>query len=180
MKKENIQLRALTQADLEKTLEWHNQEDIRDTYLGHPFPVNREKEEAWYQKILANDLPLSVFGIETAESKKLIGIVMLKNINLIHREAEFGIYIGDKDEKGKGYSKIASQLALKFAFHNLGLNRVFLKVEMQNAIAAELYKKIGFFQEGVLRKAVFKNNEFRDVLIFSMLKDEFTETKVQD
>ena len=47
MKKENIQLRALTQADLEKTLEWHNQEDIRDTYLGDPFPVNREKEEAF-------------------------------------------------------------------------------------------------------------------------------------
>ena len=174
MKKENIQLRALTQADLDKTLEWHNQEDIRDTYLGHPFPVNREKEEAWYQKVLTSDLPLSVFGIETIDTKKLIGIVLLKNINLINREAEFGIYIGDKVEKGKGYSKVASQLALRFAFYNLGLNRVFLKVEVQNTIATEMYKKIGFVKEGLLRKSVFKNNEFRDVLIFSMLKDEFT------
>ena len=39
-----IQLRALTKSDLENTLKWHNQEDIKSLYMGHPFPVNREIE----------------------------------------------------------------------------------------------------------------------------------------
>ncbi len=40
-----IRLRALTMADLPKTLAWHNQADIVDLYSGHPFPVNLEMEQ---------------------------------------------------------------------------------------------------------------------------------------
>jgi RimJ/RimL family protein N-acetyltransferase len=177
MKNEKLKLRALTRGDIDKTLTWHNQEDIRDTYLGHPFPVNREKEEAWYQKVLTNDLPLSVFGIELIDEHKLIGITALKNINLINREAEFAIYIGDNEERGKGFSKIATKLILEFGFWKLGLNRIFLKVEEQNNVAIKLYNSIGFVSEGVLRKAVFKNNCFRNVMIMSVLKEEFESLK---
>lgn len=173
MKNEKIRLRALTISDLENTLEWNNQEDIRDTYLGHPFPVNKEKEKLWYDKVLTNDLPLTIFGVELIEPKKLIGITALKDVNLINSIAEFAIYIGDKEERGKGYSKQATKLNLQFGFHSLGLNRIFLKVEVQNTIAFELYNSIGFLKEGILRKSVFKNNEFRDVYIMSILKEEF-------
>ena len=37
-----VNLRALTRNDLDKTLKWHNQEDIRELYSGHPFPINKE------------------------------------------------------------------------------------------------------------------------------------------
>jgi RimJ/RimL family protein N-acetyltransferase len=36
-----------------------------------------------------------------------------------------------------------------------------------------LYKKVGFVQEGILRKSIFKNNKFIDMVIMSVLKDEF-------
>jgi hypothetical protein len=47
-----IKLRALTKKDIDLTLKWNNQDDIRELYLGHPFPINREMEEKWYDKIL--------------------------------------------------------------------------------------------------------------------------------
>lgn len=173
MTAEKINLRALTQNDLELTLKWNNQADIRDTYAGHPYPVNREKEQQWYDRVLTTDATLNVFGIELNAEQKLIGLSMLKNVNFINKEAEIAMYIGDAAERGKGYAKEAMIKTLRWGFHQLGLNRIFLKVETQNTTAINLYKKLGFVEEGVLRNCVFKNNEYRSQMILSMLQDEF-------
>ncbi len=170
-----IRLRALTKEDITKTLEWHNQNDIRELYSGHPFPVNREMEEKWYERILTSNIPTTVFGIEKIDDNKLIGITVLKNINLINREAEFAIYIGDKEQRGQGFSFIATRLALKFGFYDLGLNRIFLKVLENNKAAIRLYEKCELVKEGIFRKAVFKNNKFHNEIIMSILKEEFSE-----
>jgi len=169
----NIRLRALTETDKELTLEWNNQKDIKDLYAGHPFPVNKEMETEWYDKITKSNFPTTVFGIELIKEKKLIGISILKNINLIHRKAEFGIYIGDKDERGKGYSKEATLDTLDFGFNQLGLNRTYLIVQKTNKAAIKLYEKTGFKEEGVLRQSAYKNGAFRDELLMSILKEDF-------
>ncbi|MBI9033192.1 MAG: GNAT family N-acetyltransferase [Bacteroidales bacterium] len=169
----NISLRALSRKDIDRTLEWHNQDDIRELYSGHPFPVNIEMEEIWYEKILTSNFPTTVFGVETVDEGKLIGITVLKNINLINREAEFAIYIGDKKQRGKGFSYLATISTLMFGFHKLGLNRIFLKIIENNDAAIRLYEKCKFVKEGVLRKAIFKNNSFHDVIVMSILREEF-------
>lgn len=168
-----IKLRALTSTDIDKTLEWNNEEAISNLYSGHPFPVNLEMEKKWYEKILTSNLPLTVFGIEFIETKTLIGITVLKDINLINRSAEFAIYLGDKEYKGKGLSKEATLATLTFGFHKLGLNRIHLKVLEENEIAIKLYHSTGFLNEGVLRKSVFKNNQYKSEIMMSILKDEF-------
>jgi RimJ/RimL family protein N-acetyltransferase len=168
-----IKLRALTSSDLDKTILWNNQEDISDLYLGHPFPVNPETEKIWYDKILTSNFPTTVFGIEVIENNLLIGLSLLKNINLINRSSEFAIYIGDKEYRNKGLSKEATFDTLSFGFSKLGLNRVYLKVQEGNESAIKLYLSSGFKQEGILRKSVFKNNQFKSEFIMSILKNEF-------
>lgn len=173
MNKERIRLRALTKGDIEKTLFWHQQEDIRDLYLGHPFPVNKEMEELWYNKVLTSNIPTTIFGIEVKESGTLIGLSLIKDINFINRTAELAIYIGEEQMRRKGYSTEATIMTLNFAFNYLGLNRIFLKVLERNNAAIGLYKKIGFTVEGVLRDSVFKNGNFENEVIMSILKREF-------
>jgi len=168
-----IVLRALTKSDIEKTLEWHNQDDIRDLYSGQPFPVNREMEEKWYDKILHSNFPVTVFGIEITNNKKLIGITILKDINLINRNAEFAIYIGDREERGKGYSKEATKKTIEFAFYHIGLKRVTLKVISENKTALKLYENLGFIQEGTLRKSIYKNGKYKDEIVMSILEEEY-------
>lgn len=170
---EIIRLRALEEEDIDITIIWHNQQDIKDLYAGHPFPVNMEQEKKWYEKILTSNFPTTVFGIEKIKDKKLIGITILKDINLVNRVSEFAIYIGDVEERGKGYSSIATLLTLKFGFNDLGLNRIFLKVLEENVAAIELYKKCNFTKEGVLRETIFKNNQFKNEIIMSVMKSEF-------
>jgi len=168
-----IKLRALTKNDIDLTLKWNNQDYIKQLYLGHPFPINREMEEQWYGKILTSNFPTTIFGIELINDKKLIGITALKGINLVNRNAEFAIYIGDKEQRRKGYAFEATVLTLKFGFYDLGLNRMFLKVLENNTSAIRLYEKCKLSKEGILRKAVFKKNEFHNEIIMSILKEEF-------
>jgi len=170
---DRIKLRALNSSDIDKTLNWHNQEDIQDFYAGHPFPVNLAMERKWYEKILISNFPTTVFGLEVIDNKELIGITVLKDIGLINRSAEFAIYLGDKKYRGKGLSKEALSLTIKFAFYKIGLNRVFLKVLEENSAAIKLYQSVGFITEGILRQSVFKNNQFKNEIIMSLLKDEF-------
>jgi diamine N-acetyltransferase len=168
-----IKLRALTLSDSERTLTWHNQEDISYFYSGHPFPVNSEMESKWYDKILTSNLPLSVFGIEYIENNSLIGITILKDINLINRISEFAIFIGDKGYRGKGLSKEATLETLYFGFYKIGLNRIFLKVLEENEPAIRLYHSVGFKREGILRESIFKDNCYKSEIIMAILKKEF-------
>jgi len=172
-----IRLRALTTTDIPKTLEWNNQKEIKQLYADHPFPVNLEMEKEWYEKILRSNFPTTVFGIELDPDEKLIGISILKDINLIHRKAEFAILIGESKERGKGYSEAATIKTLIFGFNNLGLNRIFLHVLKNNKVAIELYNKIGFKQEGELRESCYKEGRFHNEIIMSIL---FSDYKRQD
>lgn len=169
----DIKLRALSMKDLPVTLAWNNADEIKEMYAGHPFPVNEEMEKIWYEKILTSNFPITAFGIEIEKTKELIGLSFLKNINMIHRSAELAIFIGDKKNKGKGYSKSACLQTLTFAFKDLGLNRVWLKVLANNTIALNLYKKLGFIKEGMLRESAYKSGMFIDEIIMSVLSTEF-------
>jgi len=168
-----IKLRALNRTDLEKTLKWHNSKEIRKLYLGHPFPINKEMEERWYDKILTSNIPTTVFGIEHEADQALIGISVLKNINLINRSAEFALYIGDEDYQGKGLAKLATIDTLRFGFDQLNLNRIALNVLQNNEKAIGLYENLGFIQEGELRESIFKNGKIQNEYIFALLKSEF-------
>lgn len=173
----SIRLRALTMSDVPLTLKWHNQPDIVDMYSGHPFPVNEEMERKWYERVLTSNIPTTVFGIETTDGGKLVGITVLKDINFIHRSAETAIYIGDLQARGKGFSIEALQMTLAFAFEHLGLNRVCLKVRSDNLAALKLYRKTGFIEEGTLRQLEYKHGSFHDVVSFSMLRTEYENNK---
>ena len=167
-----IKLRALTSTDVDKTLTWHNAALISDLYLGHPFPVNIEMERKWYDKILTSNFPTTVFGIEYIENKTLIGITLLKDIDMINRSAELAIYIGDTEYKGKGLSKEATQDTFKFGFFKLGLNRISARVLSENKTSITMFEKVGFKTEGIMRQVLYKNNEFKNVLLMSILKQD--------
>lgn len=168
-----IVLRPLTESDIQTTLAWNNQDDIKASYAGHPFPVNLEMEKDWYEKITRSNIPTTVFGIEIQNEKQLIGLTFLKNINFIHRKAEFAIFIGDKNERGKGYSKEATLQTLRFAFYQLGLNRIYLSVQSDNEAAIKLYENTGFQLEGEFRNSVYKNGRFMNELVMGILKVDF-------
>lgn len=162
-----ITLRALTAKDAETTWQWRNRDEIQYFFAGHPFPVNYEKEAKWLESTLLQNTPHTYFGVEF--DGKLVGITSLRNIDQLNRQAEFAIFIIET----RGIGQDATNQTLNFAFQDLGLERVWLKVMTDNAPAIKLYQKCGFVEEGVMRKSVFKKGQFVDQIMMAILREEF-------
>jgi len=80
-----------------------------------------------------------------------------------------GIIIGDKSAWDQGFGTDAVRALLRHAFETLNLNRVALRVFETNLRAIQVYKKIGFIEEGRLRQDHFIDGQYVDVLLMGIL-----------
>ena len=103
----------------------------------------------------------------------IVGCVYLLNIDNINLSADLHIMIGEKENRGKGIGSYAVKALVEHAFYNLNLRRIQLEVLEYNTAARALYRKIGFIEEGIKRKAVYKNGEYVDELIMALLKEDY-------
>ena len=95
------------------------------------------------------------------------------DIDSVNHSAELHIMIGNKENRGKGIGTFAVSSIVNHAFNNLNLHRVSLDVLDYNIAAQNLYRKVGFKEEGRKRKAVFKNGEYVDVIVMGLLREEY-------
>jgi RimJ/RimL family protein N-acetyltransferase len=97
----------------------------------------------------------------------------LLTVNARHRSAYFQIYLGPHDARGRGTGRIATRLALRVAFVDLSLHRVWLHVLPDNHAAVRIYEGEGFQREGVERDALFLGDRFVSQVRMSLLDDEY-------
>lgn len=169
-----IYLRALEPDDYKVTVEWRHDEEIQNMVGGPKYFVSSEKEKEWIKNaIFSNDR--LVLGICIKENGKLIGTVNIQEFDWINRSCHVPILIGDKTEWSKGYATEARMLALKFAFDERGMERVWATIMDTNIASVKMHEKCGYKKEGVQRHAVYKDGEYHDLIMMSILKDEFKE-----
>lgn len=111
------------------------------------------------------------FMIE-AEDGTLIGQIRLIGIHP-HGRAELAILIGEKPYWGRGYGGDAIQSLLRFAFEELGLRRVSLIADADNARGIACYERCGFRHEGVLRAHRLRYGRPLDMVAMAILREEF-------
>ena len=130
-------------------------------------------QDKWHHNVNTNPSQCD-FEIHDMESGRLVGHIGLYYIDLIARKAEFSIYIGDMAFRGKGIGSDALRTLIKYGFEELNLNKIWCEVYSNNA-AVDIYRKVGFVDEGVLRQNAFKNGEYVDGIVLSLLNDEWLE-----
>jgi RimJ/RimL family protein N-acetyltransferase len=112
------------------------------------------------------------FQIRTLADDKPIGFLGL-GVDLIHSEAWVGIGIGERDAWNKGYGTDAMKICLRYAFMELGVQRVSLGVFEYNSRAQRSYEKAGFQLEGRTRKDVLRDGKRFDTLWMGILREEW-------
>ncbi|NMH67951.1 GNAT family N-acetyltransferase [Bacillus sp. RO3] len=168
-----VQLRELTLDDVEDRYQWCLDQDVIK-HLNMPEkypPFSREETERWIEMCMKKTNGYEQRAIMTEVTH--IGWVDLKNIDQLNKHAELGIAIGDKTYWGKGYGLAAMKEMLMWGFHELGLNKIWLRVEVDNEKAIKSYLRMGYVEEGILRQDRLRNGEFVDRLRMSILKQEF-------
>ena len=74
---------------------------------------------------------------------------------------------------GKGFATKARLLILKFAFYERDLERIVAYVLELNKASLRMHEKCGYQKEGILRHSVYKNGQFHNQYIMSILRSEF-------
>jgi len=168
----NVKLLPIDRVNVELLQQWQNDASITFPLMGFRFPVQKKTIEDWLEGIRkSNGSTRVVYGIFVDGTP--VGMVSLHDVDLINKNAFYGIYIAEEKQKNKGVGFAATQLALDFAFNAMGLHRVALEVLADNEKAIHLYKKIGCEHEGVKRQAYYMDGKFVDVHIMAILRDAF-------
>lgn len=101
-----------------------------------------------------------------------IGLVSLWDRAIPHQAVELSIWIG-QGYRDRGYGTEALRLVLGFAFGELKLHKVFLRVLEYNTRAIHAYQKCGFRVEGVLREEMKVDGQWYALIYMGLLAHEF-------
>jgi RimJ/RimL family protein N-acetyltransferase len=167
-------LRRIERTDIPTFVRWFSDPEVREFLLINR-PISIAEEELWFERQL-KDQDSELFAIETHDGRH-IGNIGLHSLDWVHRSAELGIVIGERECWGQGYGSDAIRTLLRFAFDELNLHRVYLKVYEDNTRGIRAYEKCGFQCEGRLREAVYRKGRYYDELILSVLRHEFCDAK---
>ncbi|HTR55143.1 MAG TPA: GNAT family protein [Kofleriaceae bacterium] len=166
-----VRLRALSTNDLETLRAFVNDEEV--LRLSNVYkPISDAQQESWWRAV--NSDPHAVwFGIEIVSDHRLIGTCCLVDIELISRQAELRIRIGSPATWGRSLGSEACSALVEYGFHQLGLNRIWLRVAANHDRAIRLYEKLGFKAEGRLRDAMYLQGAHVDVVLMALLRAEW-------
>ena len=169
-----VKLRAYKEEDIEKATVYINDEEVKklmDSTI--PFPMTKWQEEEWIRSRKANTDFTYDFAIEDLKTGKYIGGCSINECDVKNRTCVVGIMIGDKEYWGKGYGSDALKVLIKFIFEEVNMNKIKLNVFSFNNRAIACYKKVGFKEEGILRKEIYRNGKYHDEIIMAIFNEDF-------
>lgn len=166
---ERVYLSPMRLEDAEQYVRWLNDPAVTDGLGTTQQVFGPEGERKW----LAENEGEFQFAIVRQTDDTLIGNCGIQNIQWQRRSAEMGLFIGDVENRGRGYGKEVLRLLLAFAFDTLGLHSVSLKVFSFNAPAIAAYKAVGFRPAGCRREAYFVRGAWHDELTMDLLESEY-------
>ncbi len=149
-------------------LEWRNSENVRKYFI-HDDIITKEEHSLWIASVKKGDIKAYVVYYDDIA----VGLVYLPKIFSKHKTAEIGLYIYDERFKKKGIAQKAYEDLINMAFNQFGIEKLFCKIISTNVASVNLHKKIGFKEEGLLKKDIVKSDGLRhDVILMGLLKDE--------
>lgn len=90
---------------------------------------------------------------------------------------EIGYYM-ILSERKKGYCTEAVKLFIDYLFLSQALERIQATTDSRNIASRRVLEKVGFREEGIIRKALFMRGSYVDISLFSILRDEWNEAKI--
>lgn len=168
-----IELKRLTENELELLMNWRIQENITQYLFTNP-QITLEGQKKWFEKIkndnsqirwiiYVNDIP--------------VGSIYLVDIDYNNKRCELGWFIADKEVKSLELAMALQQNVFDYAFDTLKLNRVCGLIIDTNKKVLTLDKYCGFEEEGLLKGYIYKSGKFHDAYLVGLTKKVWQEKK---
>lgn len=168
---EDISLRPL-QTDDAKDI--YNTIDAKREYLGRWLPfVAYTDSVAFTQKFVDSAVDTDDKTYTIRKGNKFIGLIGFKATDKANRKTEIGYWLS-QDYQKKGIMTRAADFLCKYAFEELGMNRIQIKCAVGNTQSCNIPRRLGFKFEGLERAGeLFPDGSFADIEAYSLLKKEY-------
>ena len=137
------------------------------------YPQSKSDIEKWLSSINSDTKNVS-FGVCCKENDQIIGYAGISGISTLNRSGEYFILIGEKSYWGRGIGTLVTKVVTDYGIRTFGLHRLQLTASSQNLGAIKAYENAGYQHEGVMRQSGFRNGEFVDKVLMSVLSTEWT------
>ncbi|TKI57406.1 GNAT family N-acetyltransferase [Brevibacillus antibioticus] len=170
---ERVYLRKMTGEDVDVYHTWRNDVEVMWTTNPSMDVFTWDDTNGFVNQVILQGSSSKSYMIVDSQTNRPIGITSLIQIDLKNRNAECIIDIGEKEYWGKGYGREALKLLLDYAFLEMNLHRVSLRVFSFNEKAIRLYERLGFKQEGISRQFLFREGKWHDIVHMGILQQEY-------
>ena len=158
----------------ENYLSWMNDSEI-NKFLESRFTVHTIDSLKDFVISMNNSNNNILFAIVDKESDKHIGNIKLGDIHPVHKYADIGLVIGDKNYWGRGIATNAINLVSKYAFDILNLRKVFAGVYEKNIGSIKAFEKCGFKKAYTKKDTYFFDDQYIDAFVFELYNENFSD-----
>ena len=147
----------------------HNPAFMRMQYTQPMKPRSAQQIRKQYEeleKACEDDKDLFHFQVRLVTDNSLIGFCQINSISWTNRSASIVLGIGDPANYRHGFGTEVLNMATRFAFDELNLERLSCNIPAYNQAAIALFTKNGFVHEGQLREAIYRDLARWDLHLF--------------
>lgn len=165
----NYKLRDWKISDVDALVKHANNYNIAKWFTNvFPYPYTENDGKA-YLEFVSQESHSKIFAIEVnGEAVGSIGIFPQSDVH--GKNAEIGYWLSEA-YWGHGIMTKAIQEIVDYGFANFDIVRIYARPFSTNKGSQRVLEKAGFKLEARLEKALYKNDEYMDELIYSKLKE---------
>ena len=171
----NIYLRPVHEADLEQIYTYDCDIEARGLY----FPIfidslvslkQEFEKHGFFEK---DDGTLLICDVN---DDKLLGVMYFFKATPYFAGLEIGYRLYDRGNDGRGIVTEALILCSYLLFTWQSIQRLELKIVLDNIASRRVAEKCGYQLEGVARRCIFIRGKYQDMVIYSLVRDEAPKT----
>ena len=167
---EVVSLEPVRPEDLPLISGWWAIHEVTRYWSGIGVPSMQQTDE-WFERSARSDGDV-VWTIRVGG--RTIGHTHLTSIDWQNRSATSGLLIGEVDAWGEGYAGDSVRLRTRYAFEELGLERLESESVEGNVAMHRALEKVGYRKIGRKLRALYRGSVWHDSFLFELLREEWT------
>ena len=161
--------------DVQTYIRWINDESLGSGLGNFAVNMTEEKEKEWINT--TNRADHQNFALIRKEDDLLLGNYGLELKDDAARRYHVGGFIGEKENRGKGYGTEALTLITKYGFEILNAQTIYSTIFSFNAASVKSALKAGYKEVGRYRSAYYYNGKFHDAICVDITREDYYNNK---
>jgi ribosomal-protein-serine acetyltransferase len=131
-----------------------------------------ESAREFYKKSLQQFADNEAMALNIVYRGKIVGGIGFNVFDWQNRQTEIGYWLA-ANQTGRGIMTKCCRVLINYAFGELLLNRIVIRCATENDKSRGIPERLGFTEEGILRQDEKIGDIFHDIVVYSILAEEW-------